>query len=109
VDGWGLSEGLVIGGVTGAGYFAAYRSNVGYKGYFGSRPCMQPEYGDSIRFYDCLYFVASFVGCHAAACIRRYGTWILPVLLTLGVLAVIGQKKGTRSICLGPFSSFLLA
>jgi hypothetical protein len=96
VDGWGLSEGLVIGGVTGAGYFAAYLSDVGYKDYFGI-PSMYADVSLntvilSVSTIVFILFLLLLVVTQPV--FRRYGTWILPILLPLGVVAVIGQKIG---------------
>jgi hypothetical protein len=111
LDRWGFSEGLVIGGVTGVGYFAAYLSDVGYKEYFGI-PSMYADVSlnSVILSVSTIVFILFLLMLVVTQPVfRRYGTWILPVLLPLGVAAVIGQKIRYQFNLSWPFLVFSFA
>ncbi|TCS92819.1 hypothetical protein [Hazenella coriacea] len=89
-----LSDGLVIGGVTGIGYFAAYLSETGYKSYFG----LPSLYADvslnaiilSISSIVIVLWMLYLAINHST--FSRYGKFTVPVILPLGIAIFLGIK-----------------
>lgn len=89
-----LSDGLIIGGVTGVGYFAAYLSETGYKSYFG----LPSLYADvslnaiilSISSIVIVLWMLYLAINHPT--FSRYGKFTIPVILPLAIGVFLGIK-----------------
>jgi hypothetical protein len=92
------SEGLLLGGVTGLGYFCAYLSESGFKAYFGLPPLFADVSlnavilaASSIVLVLFILFMSSEV-----SFFRKYGKIVLPVILPFSVGLLIGLRFGFK-------------
>jgi hypothetical protein len=91
-----LPEGLLLGVITGLGYFSAYLSEVGYKAYF-HLPSMYADISVntlilsvSIIVLICLLGILSL----QVPWIHQYGRFVFPLLIPLSLWFVTSVKMG---------------
>ncbi|MBH8599461.1 MULTISPECIES: hypothetical protein [unclassified Thermoactinomyces] len=89
-----FSDGILLGGVTGLGYFAAYLSDVSYKEYYG----LPSLYAD-VSLNTVILAVASIVFVILVLAMflqrpyaMRYGKFVLPVILPFSIGLLLGLK-----------------
>jgi hypothetical protein len=89
-----FSDGILLGGVTGLGYFAAYLSDVSYKEYYG----LPSLYAD-VSLNSVILAVSSIVFVILVLAMflqrpyaMRYGKFVLPVILPFSIGLLLGLK-----------------
>lgn len=89
-----LSEGFVLAGITGLGYFAAYLSEISYKGYYGLPSLYADVSLNSVilSITSIVIVMGIFILASAHSTIAKFSKWIIPVLLPLGIAVFMGVK-----------------
>lgn len=89
-----LSEGILLGGITGLGYFSAYLSDIGYKSYYGL-PSLYADVNLNTMILSFFSLVLVFWTIAIATLypsMQKYGPFVLPWLIPLVVAGLVGLR-----------------
>lgn len=89
-----LSEGILLGVITGLGYFSAYISDVSYKSYYGL-PSLYADVNLNamiLSFFSLVLVIWITALTTLYPVMQKYGPFVLPLLIPLVVAGLVGLR-----------------